>query len=312
MAAPPLPASLSRGQEAKPLGPRARAPPIPPHSPTHTPTHHPSSHHHHHHTGLVYKHYGREIVASAMGLPADSAEVEAVYLAVYKNFMEAIDAIDNGQSVRWPSGCSAAVAPQLCARGGAASLSPAAVRSPCQPPALLELGGTLNPRGRQPAAKSGASPWGCLVHASSCWAAAACPRQPLLAHPPAPQPSTSAGTGTNISPLACPCRRQPMGLRGPAQVREQHAPVGACGAAQPRLEPGLLRCEEPLRGVPRQEPAGGWAWRAGRRARRRCGGHASGGGRPCQPRPTRASRHRVRRPWLQRRRRCGSSERPWS
>lgn len=46
--------------------------------------------------GLVYKHYGREIVASAMALPADSPEVEAVYLAVYKNFMESIDAIDNG------------------------------------------------------------------------------------------------------------------------------------------------------------------------------------------------------------------------
>lgn len=31
-----------------------------------------------------------------MALPADSPEVEAVYLAVYKNFMESIDAIDNG------------------------------------------------------------------------------------------------------------------------------------------------------------------------------------------------------------------------
>eukprot|EP00887_Chlorella_sp_A99_P007019 scaffold2.g7019.t1 len=46
--------------------------------------------------GLVYKHYGREIVGRAMGLPANHADVGAVYLAVYKNFMEAIDAIDNG------------------------------------------------------------------------------------------------------------------------------------------------------------------------------------------------------------------------
>ncbi|KAL4427135.1 hypothetical protein ABPG77_001139 [Micractinium sp. CCAP 211/92] len=52
--------------------------------------------------GLVYKHYGREIVASAMGLPSDSPEVEAVYLAVYKNFMESIDAIDNGVN-QWDS-----------------------------------------------------------------------------------------------------------------------------------------------------------------------------------------------------------------
>lgn len=52
--------------------------------------------------GLVYKHYGREIVASAMQLPADHADVEAVYLAVYKNFMEAIDAIDNGVN-QWDS-----------------------------------------------------------------------------------------------------------------------------------------------------------------------------------------------------------------
>lgn len=48
--------------------------------------------------GLVYKHYGREIVASAMGLPVNHADVEAVYLAVYKHFMEAIDAIDNGEA----------------------------------------------------------------------------------------------------------------------------------------------------------------------------------------------------------------------
>lgn len=46
--------------------------------------------------GLVYKHHGREVVATRMGLPADHPDVETVYLAVYKNFMEAVDAIDNG------------------------------------------------------------------------------------------------------------------------------------------------------------------------------------------------------------------------
>ncbi len=48
--------------------------------------------------GLVYKHFGLEIVAGLMGKPASDASVETVYLAVYRQFMEAIDAIDNGAS----------------------------------------------------------------------------------------------------------------------------------------------------------------------------------------------------------------------
>lgn len=46
--------------------------------------------------GLVYKHYGREIVAKELGLSEDHPDVERVYLAVYKSFMEGIDGIDNG------------------------------------------------------------------------------------------------------------------------------------------------------------------------------------------------------------------------
>ena len=46
--------------------------------------------------GLVYKHFGREIVESVMGADADAADVEAVYLHVYKSFMQCIDAVDNG------------------------------------------------------------------------------------------------------------------------------------------------------------------------------------------------------------------------
>ncbi|DBB18394.1 hypothetical protein WJX82_003401 [Trebouxia sp. C0006] len=46
--------------------------------------------------GLVYKHYGKEIVAAAMGQPRDSPAVETTWLAVYKYFMEAVDGIDNG------------------------------------------------------------------------------------------------------------------------------------------------------------------------------------------------------------------------
>ena len=46
--------------------------------------------------GLVYKHYGKEIVAAVMGKPIDSTAVETTWLAVYKYFMEAVDGIDNG------------------------------------------------------------------------------------------------------------------------------------------------------------------------------------------------------------------------
>ncbi|WIA08794.1 hypothetical protein OEZ85_008216 [Tetradesmus obliquus] len=46
--------------------------------------------------GLVYKHYGRDVIASHMKLPADHPDVETVYLEVYKNFIEAVDAVDNG------------------------------------------------------------------------------------------------------------------------------------------------------------------------------------------------------------------------
>ena len=44
----------------------------------------------------MYKHYGREVVARVAGLDPGSGDLEAVYLAVYRSFMEAIDAIDNG------------------------------------------------------------------------------------------------------------------------------------------------------------------------------------------------------------------------
>jgi len=46
--------------------------------------------------GLVYKHFGREIVAKILGIPVDHADLETVYLRVYRNFVEAVDAIDNG------------------------------------------------------------------------------------------------------------------------------------------------------------------------------------------------------------------------
>jgi len=54
--------------------------------------------------GLVYKHFGKEIIAHVCqlnfdGQSVDTALVDALYLHLYKGFMEHIDAIDNGISV---------------------------------------------------------------------------------------------------------------------------------------------------------------------------------------------------------------------
>ncbi|KAF8379962.1 hypothetical protein HHK36_027428 [Tetracentron sinense] len=46
--------------------------------------------------GLVYKHYGMEIIAKELQLDEGHPDVLRLYLAIYKSFMEAIDAIDNG------------------------------------------------------------------------------------------------------------------------------------------------------------------------------------------------------------------------
>ncbi|KAJ7959393.1 UPF0160 protein MYG1, mitochondrial-like [Quillaja saponaria] len=46
--------------------------------------------------GLVYKHYGLEIIAKELQLDEGHPNVHRLFLAIYKNFMEAIDAIDNG------------------------------------------------------------------------------------------------------------------------------------------------------------------------------------------------------------------------
>ncbi|KAK9475138.1 metal-dependent protein hydrolase [Dipodascopsis tothii] len=48
--------------------------------------------------GLVYKHFGREIIATALDVDAADAAVETVYGHLYRQFVEAIDANDNGQS----------------------------------------------------------------------------------------------------------------------------------------------------------------------------------------------------------------------
>nr|GLL27520.1 UPF0160 protein [Ipomoea trifida] len=46
--------------------------------------------------GLVYKHFGKEIIAKELKVEEGHPDVHRLYLALYKSFMEAIDAIDNG------------------------------------------------------------------------------------------------------------------------------------------------------------------------------------------------------------------------
>eukprot|EP00455_Lapot_gusevi_P049474 TRINITY_DN7021_c0_g1_i3.p1 TRINITY_DN7021_c0_g1~~TRINITY_DN7021_c0_g1_i3.p1 ORF type:complete len:377 (-),score=91.50 TRINITY_DN7021_c0_g1_i3:74-1069(-) len=60
-----------------------------------------------HHTklssaGLIYKHFGREIIASELGAEAAPQLVELVYQRIYDSFIEAIDGVDNGVSQYGP------------------------------------------------------------------------------------------------------------------------------------------------------------------------------------------------------------------
>ncbi|KAJ7071002.1 GAMM1 protein [Mycena amicta] len=52
--------------------------------------------------GLIYKHFGKEIIANKTQLSPDDAKVTTLWLKMYKQFIEAIDAIDNGIS-QYPS-----------------------------------------------------------------------------------------------------------------------------------------------------------------------------------------------------------------
>ncbi|XP_057976409.1 uncharacterized protein LOC131163724 [Malania oleifera] len=46
--------------------------------------------------GLVYKHYGKEIIAKELQVNEEHPDVHRLFIAIYKSFMEAIDAVDNG------------------------------------------------------------------------------------------------------------------------------------------------------------------------------------------------------------------------
>ena len=46
--------------------------------------------------GLIYKHFGREIISKEAKVPLNDPKVTTLWLKMYKEFIEAIDAIDNG------------------------------------------------------------------------------------------------------------------------------------------------------------------------------------------------------------------------
>lgn len=46
--------------------------------------------------GLVYKHFGKEVIANSLQIALDSPRIDALWLKLYKEFIEGIDAIDNG------------------------------------------------------------------------------------------------------------------------------------------------------------------------------------------------------------------------
>ncbi|KAJ3485568.1 hypothetical protein NLI96_g4883 [Meripilus lineatus] len=48
--------------------------------------------------GLVYKHFGQEIVANRLDVPTEDPKVDTLWLKMYKEFIEAIDGNDNGVS----------------------------------------------------------------------------------------------------------------------------------------------------------------------------------------------------------------------
>ncbi|CAI7878454.1 unnamed protein product, partial [Closterium sp. NIES-54] len=78
---PPILASLPSLRPSLPLPPPPSPSPAPPCPPRRL---------------WLAQHYGEEVVAGLMGLPQTHADVHKVYLAVYRSFMEALDAIDNG------------------------------------------------------------------------------------------------------------------------------------------------------------------------------------------------------------------------
>ncbi|KAL0580413.1 hypothetical protein V5O48_001658, partial [Marasmius crinis-equi] len=48
--------------------------------------------------GLVFKHFGKEVISNVTQIDVNDEKVHTLWLKLYKEFIEAIDAIDNGIS----------------------------------------------------------------------------------------------------------------------------------------------------------------------------------------------------------------------
>ncbi|CAD7700207.1 unnamed protein product [Ostreobium quekettii] len=46
--------------------------------------------------GLVYRHFGKEVIGKILGPAVSSDDIDTLYLRIYKTFIEAVDANDNG------------------------------------------------------------------------------------------------------------------------------------------------------------------------------------------------------------------------
>ncbi|KAK3316673.1 metal-dependent protein hydrolase [Apodospora peruviana] len=68
--------------------------------------------------GLVYLHFGREIVARRLASPQESEQVGLIWRKVYESFIEALDAHDNGISIYEPAGIAAAGLEKKFSDGG--------------------------------------------------------------------------------------------------------------------------------------------------------------------------------------------------
>ena len=68
--------------------------------------------------GLVYLHFGRQIVARRLAVPEDSEQVGLIWNKIYESFIEALDAHDNGISVYDPVALEAAGIEKKFSNGG--------------------------------------------------------------------------------------------------------------------------------------------------------------------------------------------------
>ncbi|TYJ58567.1 hypothetical protein B9479_000777 [Cryptococcus floricola] len=49
--------------------------------------------------GLVYKHFGKEVIANRLGVPVEDENVEILWLQLYSELIESVDGIDNGVNI---------------------------------------------------------------------------------------------------------------------------------------------------------------------------------------------------------------------